>query len=267
VSRAVVVADLVREQLKRLKMPGLGRALDTLSRQADQERWSFQDFLHECRPVRVNCRVRLAEMVPTCFDVLSELFARDVDRELLKRAQARTPTERLIWLEEMQAFAEDVRHGQRMQLIQLLTRLADGGVRFALIGGVALIARGVQQSAQVVDIAYARDRENLARLAATLRPLNPRLRGVPAGLPFVLDEGSLLSGLNFTLDTDLGPLDLFGDVPGLGTFERVDAASGELEIAGARILVLTLDGLEAAKRATGQPKDLVDLGYIRALKG
>jgi hypothetical protein len=35
----------------------------------------------------------------------------------------------------------------------------------------------------------------------------------------------------------------------------------------ALMLVLTLEGLELAKRAAGRPKDLVDLGYIRALKG
>lgn len=48
-------------------------------------------------------------MERTCFDILSELFARDVDRELLRRAQEKTPTERIIWLEEMQAFAEDAK--------------------------------------------------------------------------------------------------------------------------------------------------------------
>jgi hypothetical protein len=47
---------------------------------------------------------------------------------------------------------------------------------------------------------------------------------------------------------------------------HVDAASGELDIAGARLLVLILDGLERAKRAAGRPKDLVDLGSIRALR-
>jgi hypothetical protein len=153
-----------------------------------------------------------------------------------------------------------------MRLRDLLTRLVEGGVRFSVIGGVALIARGVQRATEDLDIAYARDRENLARLAATLAPIHPRLRGVPGDLPFVLDEASLRNGLNFTLDTDLGPLDLFGEVPGLGTFDRVDAASSELEIDGARLLVLTLDGLERSKRAAGRPKDLVDLGYLRALR-
>jgi hypothetical protein len=153
-----------------------------------------------------------------------------------------------------------------MKLRQLLALLTEHEIRFVVIGGVALIARGVQRATEDLDIAYARDRENLARLAAALGTIHPRLRGVPADLPFVLDEASLRSGLNFTLDTDLGPLDLLGEVPGLGTFDHVDAASSELEIDATRVLVLTLDGLEASKRAAGRPKDLVDLAYIRALK-
>jgi hypothetical protein len=153
-----------------------------------------------------------------------------------------------------------------MKLRELLTLLAGSGVRFSVIGGVALIARGVQRATEDLDIAYARDRDNLARLAATLAPIHPRLRGVPGDLPFVLDEASLRSGLNFTLDTDLGPLDLLGEVPGLGSFEHVDAVSSELEIAGTTILALTLDGLERSKRAAGRPKDLVDLGYLLALR-
>lgn len=49
----------------------------------------------------------------TCFDVLSELFAKDIDRDLLRRAKAKTPTERIMWLEEMQAFAEDARKARQ----------------------------------------------------------------------------------------------------------------------------------------------------------
>ncbi len=153
-----------------------------------------------------------------------------------------------------------------MQLQALLRRLVEHHVRFVVIGGVALIARGVQRATEDLDIAYARDRENLERLAQALTALRPRLRGVPEGLPFTLDTSSLRSGLNFTLETDLGPLDLLGEVPGLGTFDRVDDAADELEIGGVRLLVLTIDGLERSKRAAGRPKDLVDLGYLRALR-
>ncbi|MEM6791564.1 MAG: hypothetical protein AAF715_28865 [Myxococcota bacterium] len=48
-------------------------------------------------------------MAKTCFDILAERFAADVDRELLAKSLARTPTERIVWLEEMQAFAEAAR--------------------------------------------------------------------------------------------------------------------------------------------------------------
>jgi hypothetical protein len=48
----------------------------------------------------------------TCFDVLSELFARDIDMDLLRQAMAKTPTERILWLEEMQAFADDAKRAR-----------------------------------------------------------------------------------------------------------------------------------------------------------
>ncbi len=117
-----------------------------------------------------------------------------------------------------------------------------------------------------ISLAYARDRENLKRLCAALEPLNPRLRGVPEGLPFSLDQPTLRTGLNFTLDTDLGPLDLLGEVPGLGGYAEVDAVADELNVAGIAILVLTAEGLERSKRAAGRPKDLMDLGFLASLK-
>ncbi len=126
--------------------------------------------------------------------------------------------------------------------------------------------RGATRTTEDLDIAYARDRGNLQALAAALKDLHPRLRGVPEGLPFVFDEATLRNGLNFTLDTDFGPLDLLGEVAGLGTFEFVDQHSSELEIDGVSLLVLTLDGLEKAKRAAGRPKDIMDLGVISVLK-
>jgi hypothetical protein len=45
----------------------------------------------------------------TCFDLLAELFAKDVDRALMRQSLARTPTERIQWLEQIQAFADAAR--------------------------------------------------------------------------------------------------------------------------------------------------------------
>ena len=55
-SRGVVVADLMRAQTRRLKMPGLARAFEALARQAVEEHWSHEDYLHECLSVEETSR-------------------------------------------------------------------------------------------------------------------------------------------------------------------------------------------------------------------
>lgn len=46
-SREVMVVDLLKSQARGLKMPGLGRSFETLGRQAREEKWTYEDFLHE----------------------------------------------------------------------------------------------------------------------------------------------------------------------------------------------------------------------------
>ena len=150
-------------------------------------------------------------------------------------------------------------------LEQLLQILHVAGVKFVLIGGLAAIAHGAETVTGDVDICYARDRDNLERLAQALAPFRPRLRGAPPDLPFRLDLPTLRSGLNFTLTTDLADLDLLGEVLGLGGYDAVHAASEELEIYDLRCSVITLEGLIRAKRAAGRPKDLRALYELEAI--
>lgn len=42
-----MVVDLLKSQARGLKMPGLGRSFETLGRQAREEKWTYEDFLHE----------------------------------------------------------------------------------------------------------------------------------------------------------------------------------------------------------------------------
>ena len=59
-SRDAVVVDLVRGQTRELKMPGLARAVEALGRQAREERWSFEDYLHEALAVEITSRAESA---------------------------------------------------------------------------------------------------------------------------------------------------------------------------------------------------------------
>jgi hypothetical protein len=147
-----------------------------------------------------------------------------------------------------------------------LTLLADAGVRFVIIGGLAVTIHGSAYVTFDLDICYARDDENLARLARAFLPLNPHLRGAPAGLPFRFDEETLKRGLNFTLATDIGDVDLIGEVAGVGVYASVAGASMPVELFGRSYAVLTLDALIASKRAAGRPKDLQVLPELEALR-
>ena len=48
--------------------------------------------------------------------------------------------------------------------------LRDGGVRFIVIGGVAATVHGSSQLTNDLDVVYAREPEDIARLAAALAP-------------------------------------------------------------------------------------------------
>ena len=148
---------------------------------------------------------------------------------------------------------------------KILKALHDQGVKFIIIGGAAAVLQGSAYVTADLDICYSRDKENLKKLAASLGPLHPSLRGAPKNLPFQLDAGTLRSGLNFTLTTDLGDLDILGEVTGLGSYSEALSFSEELDLFGIRCKVLTLEGLIKTKRAVGRAKDLRLLPELEAL--
>jgi len=152
-----------------------------------------------------------------------------------------------------------------MDLARILKQLTSFEVEFVVIGGVAAAAQGSVRPTFDLDICYRRTSENLERLAEALAPLHPKLRDVPNDVPFQWDARTLASGLHFTLQTDAGAVDLLGEVTGLGTYDQVLAASEILELYGIPVHVLTLEGLIAAKRATGRPRDREHLLELEAL--
>jgi hypothetical protein len=149
---------------------------------------------------------------------------------------------------------------------KLLGVLADGEVEFVVIGAVALVVHGSARVTRDLDVCYSRAAENLERLSAALLPLAPALRGAPPGLWFTLDARTLQSGLNFTLTTTAGDIDLLGEVTGLGGYTTVRRLSAATPLYNRSIQVLSLDGLERAKRAAGRLKDLADLEEILELR-
>lgn len=143
--------------------------------------------------------------------------------------------------------------------------LADAGVDYIIVGGVAANVHGALRTTLDLDIVYGRTHENMVRLVRALAPYRPYLRGAPEGLPFVLDAATMDRGLNFTLTTTIGDLDLLGEITGGGRFEQLVNHAEAVEVEGRRCLVVTLEMLIALKRAAGRAKDREALAELEAL--
>ncbi len=146
-----------------------------------------------------------------------------------------------------------------------LRLLAEYQVNCVVVGGVAAWANGSSQATFDVYVCYARDVSNLTRLIHALQSVKATLRGAPKDIPFILDEETLRRGLNFTFETDVGDIDLLGEVKGVGTYADCLENSEVVEIFGYPFRVISLGKLIDAKRAAGRMKDLMALPELEAI--
>lgn len=148
----------------------------------------------------------------------------------------------------------------------LLRALTVREVRFIVVGGMAATAFGSARLTLALDVAYERSWDNVRRLVEALAPLSPYLRGAPPGLPFRLDADTLARGLNFTLTTSIGDIDLLGEITGGGRYEELLPHSEQIELFGLSCRCLDLDTLIKVKKAAGRPKDLEAIAELEALR-
>ena len=148
----------------------------------------------------------------------------------------------------------------------LLRVLADQDVAYILVGGAAATVHGSARLTLDIDVVYQRTPDNLARLVNALAPYAPGLRGAPAGLPFQWDAETLARGLNFTLTTTIGPIDLLGEIAGGGTYEKLLPDTDEVTAFGVTCRCVTLDRLIHLKRSAGRVKDLEAIAELEALR-
>ncbi len=147
----------------------------------------------------------------------------------------------------------------------LLETLVNAGVEFIVVGGAAATAHGSVRLTADLDIVYGRSPDNIKRLASALAPFAPYLRGAPAGLPFQWDERTIARGLNFTLTTSLGDIDVLGEITGGGGYQDLLPHSIALDPFGILCRCLTLEQLISVKRAAGRPKDLEIIAELEAI--
>jgi hypothetical protein len=125
---------------------------------------------------------------------------------------------------------------------------------------------GSARSTGDLDIVYRRTPENLARVVRAIGPTAPYPRGAPPGLPFTFDDRAIGLGVNFTLKTSLGLIDLLGEITGGGAYEALFPFTDTDQVYGRSCRFLVLDKLIAVKRAAGRPKDFEAIAELELIR-
>jgi len=134
-----------------------------------------------------------------------------------------------------------------------------------IVGGVAATLHGSSIPTTDLDVCYSRTNANLQKLATALQSVHARLRNAPAEVPFILDAETLRKGLNFTFVTDVGDLDLLGEVRGIGYYDEVVKGASTFHVLGFQYKVIALDKLVLAKRTAGRAKDLIAVAELETI--
>lgn len=153
----------------------------------------------------------------------------------------------------------------QQQTERLLEVLADSGLEFVVVGGVAAIAHGATTATQDLDIAMELDPDKIRRLLEALAPYNP-VHFTRPDLPLVVENADSLAKFRLLLvETELGRLDILSVVE---PFEKVsDLPTVRLPLLpDAAFDVIDLDALIEVKAHVGRGKDRILEEELRAVR-
>jgi len=150
---------------------------------------------------------------------------------------------------------------------ELLRRLAEAGVDFILVGGLALNAWGVVRGTKDVDVVVSSDPANLDRLAQMAVEarghvqVGEALLGSPPSI-----AAALRGGEQVAIETELGRLDVVQGLDGVPPYEELRARATEADVLGVTVAVCSIEDLRTMKRAAGRTRDLADLEDLDAIE-
>lgn len=150
-----------------------------------------------------------------------------------------------------------------LDLGQLASTLHDHGVRFVIIGGVAVGAHGHVRATEDLDIVPHPETENIERLSSALVALEATLpRAGGRRFQPARDEGSLQMGSSLTVQTRFGDLDVVQRIPGVPDWTTLESRAIETDLLGVPVRVCSLDDLRQMKRARASEQDRSDLAAL-----
>lgn len=151
-----------------------------------------------------------------------------------------------------------------VDLSGLLRALVERGIRFVVIGGIAVAAHRVVRATEDVDVVPDPEPANLRALLDVLEELEGRLLLNPERSIDDAVRAAVSAGKNLTVTTALGDLDVVQRLPGVPTYEELAEDAMVVELFGVPFRVCSRAHLIAMKRARGSAADLADLERLEA---
>lgn len=145
---------------------------------------------------------------------------------------------------------------------RLLRDLNDAGVRYVLVGGIALIRHGVVRATRDIDAVFDPTPDNLERIRTLIQRWNATR---PDGSP--VPEGGVAGDRTIHLATPHGDLDFLSEKVAGIAFSDLVARAETRRVDGVEAPICSLVDLVALKRAAGRERDLVDLADLETAHG
>ncbi|MGB7685941.1 MAG: nucleotidyl transferase AbiEii/AbiGii toxin family protein [Solirubrobacterales bacterium] len=145
---------------------------------------------------------------------------------------------------------------------RILHDLNEAGIRYVLIGGIALIRHGVVRATRDIDAVFDPDPENVDRIRALIvRWEATRPDGSPVPTEGISGDRSI------HLATPHGDLDLVAEKLASAKFDQLAARAEIRKVDGIEAPICSLADLVIMKRAVGRERDLADLADLEAAHG
>jgi predicted nucleotidyltransferase len=150
---------------------------------------------------------------------------------------------------------------QPLDAERIFRALAERGVDYVLIGGIAVQTHGHVRMTNDVDLIPAPDPANLDRLAEVLRSLDARV--LNPGSEDVAIEGRMLPRATiWQFATRDGDIDVMHEVPDGDPFERLSERALRVRLGDVEVPVVSLDDLIRMKLARGRRVDMEDVAAL-----
>ena len=143
----------------------------------------------------------------------------------------------------------------------ILRVLAEHGVDYVIIGGLAVQTHGHVRTTVDIDVLPRPDPSNLARLADALNALDARVLN-PGSAGLKIDAAMLPRATLWQFATRHGDVDVVHDAPGAPPFEELRDRALTIGLGDLQLRVAGLDDLISMKRASARAVDLEDLAAL-----